>query len=308
METGPYHILNAKSGTWVTLSAASMVTLPYPDNASTWWIQKVAKPSIHTIFNPEYNVYANSSPERYVVSQASVPARWILEPVGENKNQFLIKHVGCDSHWSLQWRGPLLVITLETGTPDPAGYWELRPRVKAVSTRSTDDPTTIGTPELPPAQPSSYTQSEPSLLDPKATTSTKDELHVEGVARSDKAASGSGSVRDDIVYRIYNKKYTTGVKVPLDADDEGLIGFRSTKEAEKGYKWKILQYKPNIMQYEPDKMQCRIYNVDFKRFAKRGHFDEDYVEMGHCDSNDNSNNDYHWWIIKPVVGKENCFT
>ncbi|KAG8742018.1 hypothetical protein FRC10_002094 [Ceratobasidium sp. 414] len=108
LETGPYYILNAKSGTWVTLSAASIVTLPYPDNGSTvsrlhapyfdfssaliwsqWWIQSDANTNTYTIFNPENNVYAGNQDEQYVVSQTNVSFRWILQPVRDSKNQFL---------------------------------------------------------------------------------------------------------------------------------------------------------------------------------------------------------------------------
>ncbi|KAG8742017.1 hypothetical protein FRC10_002093 [Ceratobasidium sp. 414] len=55
-------------------------------------------------------------------------------------------------------------------------------------------------------------------------------------------------------------------------------------------------------------MQYRIYNVDFQMYAKRGHPNEDSVETGQRDGNDNNNDDYDWWIIKPVPSKENCFT
>lgn len=63
-------------------------------------------------------------------------------------------------------------------------------------------------------------------------------------------------------------------------------------------------------------MECTIYNVWFQRYAKQGHSNEDSVEAGEHHPNEEEDGDeqkggdrdHDWWIIKPVSGKENCFT
>ncbi|KAG8742437.1 hypothetical protein FRC10_001403 [Ceratobasidium sp. 414] len=127
-----------------------------------------------------------------------------------------------------------------------------------------------------------------------------------------------GEIRAGAVYHIFNKKYGTAVRIPEDAYQADLVGYRRTKNVTLGYKGPIVFPDGSQWKMEPDMRntaEYRIYNVDFKRYAKLGHSSPDSVQTGRRDGDNNDNDggggdddDDDWWVIEPVLGKENCFT
>ncbi|KAG8742438.1 hypothetical protein FRC10_001404 [Ceratobasidium sp. 414] len=183
--------------------------------------------------------------------------------------------------------------TLITRARNPATG--LQPRVPLIDSQTSQQ-------QAPRPEPGTTDQADFMTDTPGPASIAQTSLASEDIPPEIRASPLMGTPRADCgiragaVYHIFNKKYGTGVRVPEDADQADLVGYRRTNNAALGYKWKMEQDIRNTTEY-------RIYNVDFKRYAKLGHSSPDSVQTGRRDDDDDD-----WWIIEPVLDKENCFT
>ncbi|KAG9076160.1 hypothetical protein FRC06_009669, partial [Ceratobasidium sp. 370] len=144
LNDGTYYIYNASSGNKaiVPLNAVREDLVgSYKDElkGAKWVFERQPNTTKYSIKSADYNLYAacphmpsGDGSERVFTSERTF--QWVIQPVGHDKNDFVIEHVEDKLYWGLEDDGYGAPITLQVSLSNTRNHWRVVPVEGEVST------------------------------------------------------------------------------------------------------------------------------------------------------------------------------